>query len=141
LGAELIVRVLGDLSAYPEVPQPVEGVTYAHKIDKAEARLDFTKGSRQVHRQIRAFNPSPGAFFELGDERFKVLEANILTDGPPSYAVSFATVPGEVLDDQFAIGCGDGAIRPTVIQRAGRGPMDTLELLRGFPIPSGTLIT
>jgi methionyl-tRNA formyltransferase len=140
LGAELIVRVLGDLSAYPEVPQPVEGVTYAHKIDKAEARLDFTKGSLQVHRQIRAFNPSPGAFFELGGERFKVLEANILTDGPPNYSVSFRSKPGEVLGDQLAIGCGDGAIGPTVIQRAGRGPINTIELLRGFPIPAGTLI-
>ncbi|MDE2403272.1 MAG: methionyl-tRNA formyltransferase [Sphingomonadales bacterium] len=138
LGAELIVTVLGDLDAYAEVPQPADGVTYAKKIDKTESRIDFSAGYEQVLRQVRAFNPAPGAWFELEGERYKVLVAEPLVAGPDDCRQSFATEPGVVIGDQLAIGCGDGAIRPTVIQRAGRPPMDVLELLRGRPIPAGT---
>ena len=68
-----MVEVLGDLSAYPPVPQPDEGVTYAAKIDKAEARIDFSVGANQVQRQVRAFNPLPGAWFEFEGERIRIL--------------------------------------------------------------------
>ena len=139
MGAGLIVRVLADLAAYPEVPQRDDGVTYAKKIDKAEARLDFGAGAAQVLRQIRAFAPSPGAFFELGGERFKVLAAEtVAREGavPPDFA--YPAPAGEVLRDDLTIGCGSGAIRPTLIQRAGKPVMETSALLRGFPIPAGS---
>jgi methionyl-tRNA formyltransferase len=128
-GAALMVEVLGDLVRYARVPQPAEGVTYAAKIDKAEARLDFSHGAEQVERQIRAFNPVPGAFFETGGERVRVLAADI---------ESTAGEAGQVVDDGLLIGCGSGAIRPTRVQRAGRGVMSTEDLLRGFAIAAGT---
>ena len=139
LGAGLIVRVLSDLDAFAEVPQPAEGVTYAHKIDKAEARIDWAAGADQVLRQILAFNPAPGAFFELGGERFKVLSADRLAlDGAIPPVWEWPCEPGLVLDGQLAIGCGDGAIRPKRIQRAGKPVMDVWDLLRGLTIPAGT---
>jgi len=124
-----MVEVLGDVDRYPAVAQPEEGVTYAAKIDKAEARLDFSKAAVEVERQVRAFNPVPGAFFELGGERVRVHAAEIAHDGGP---------PGEVVDDRMTIACGEGAIRPVLVQRAGRGVMTSQELLRGFSIPAGT---
>ena len=129
LGAGLIVRVLADLAAFPEVPQPEDGVTYAKKIDKSEARLDFARPAGEVERQVRAFAPAPGAFFELAGERFKVLAAE-LAEG--------AGEAGATLDDALTIACGVGAIRVRLIQRAGKPVMESAALLRGFPIPAGT---
>lgn len=138
LGAQLMVQVLADLPAHPALPQPEVGVTYAQKVDKAEARLDFTKGWMAVDRQIRAFNPAPGAWFEYEGERIKVLVAEPMSKSPTDFSFHFHSETGTVLDNQLAIGCTDGAIRPTVVLRAGRGAMDTWEFLRGFPIPAGT---
>ncbi|MBN9143808.1 MULTISPECIES: methionyl-tRNA formyltransferase [unclassified Novosphingobium] len=129
MGARLIVQVLSDLDAYPPQAQPLEGITYAHKIDKAEARLDFTTSAKQVLRQIRAFMPAPGAFFELEGERYKVISAE-LAEG--------AGDPGVILDDALTIACGVGAIRVVQIQRAGKPAMAVADLLRGRPIPAGT---
>jgi methionyl-tRNA formyltransferase len=129
LGAGLMVQVLNDLSAYPAVAQPEDGVTYAAKIDKAETRLGFSAGAETVLRQVRAFNPVPGAWFEFDGERYKVLIAEI-TD--------VAGDPGTVLDDQLTIACAIGAIRPTLIQRAGKPAMPTADLLRGKAFPVGT---
>ena len=137
LGAELMIRVLGDLAGHPPQAQPEEGVTYASKIDKSEARIDWSLGAQQVDRQIRAFNPAPGAWFEHEGERIKVLTAHIQSASDNPGDVHFRTTPGLVLDAQLAIGCGDGAIRPDTVQRAGRGVMTVTELLRGFPIPPG----
>lgn len=128
IGADLIVRVLADLSAYPEVPQPEDGVTYASKIDKAEARLDFSQDAEQVDRQVRAFAPAPGAWFEFEGERCKVLAAE---------PVDSSAAPGTVVDDQLTIACATGAIRPTLVQRAGRPAMATADLLRGWTIAAG----
>ena len=130
-GASLMVAVLGDLAAHPAVVQPDEGVTYAHKIEKAESRLDFSQGAVDVERQVRAFAPVPGAFFELEGERYRVLAAHVVD------AAGFA---GVMLDDVLTIGCGSGAIRPTMIQRAGRPAMDTDSLLRGRAIAAGTVL-
>ena len=130
-GADLMVEVLADLAAYPPVVQPEEGVTYAHKIDKAESRLDFTRDAADVERQIRAFAPAPGAFFELEGERYRVLAANV-ADGQGA--------PGTTLDDGLTIACAHGAIVPAVIQRAGRPAMDTASLLRGRAIPAATVL-
>ena len=128
-GAQLMVEVLADLPAYPPEPQPVDGVTYAAKIGKAESRIDFSRPAIEVERQIRAFNPAPGAWVALGEERIKILVADIeLQSG----------AAGTVLDDQFLIACGSGSIRPTLVQRAGKGAMATMEMLRGFAIATGT---
>jgi methionyl-tRNA formyltransferase len=129
IGGALMVDVLERLAELEPVPQPEDGVTYAGKIEKHEARLDFTQAAVTVERQVRAFNPAPGAFFELGGERIKVLAAEI--DG-------LAGPPGTVLDERLAIACGTGAVVPTLVQRAGRGAMTSSELLRGFSVPVGT---
>lgn len=131
LGAALMVEVLADLPAHPPVVQPEEGVTYAHKIDKAESRLDFTRDAVEVERQVRAFAPSPGAFFELEGERYRVLAAQVV-DG--------SGTPGVTLDDALTIACGANALRPTLVQRAGRPAMETAALLRGRAIPEGTVL-
>ena len=128
-GARLMIDTLRELDKHRPVVQPEDGVTYAKKIDKTEARLDFTQAAEQVERHIRAFAPTPGAFFELEGERYKVLAAD-LTDG--------AGEPGETLDDALAMACGAGAVRITRIQRAGKPAMTSADLLRGRPIPAGT---
>lgn len=138
LGAEALIEWLTNPT--PPVPQPDEGVTYAHKIDKAEARIDFTAGAVQVDRQIRAFSPVPGAFFEVRGERIRVLQATIPSLSGQDLSTTFPSQPGLVFDDQLAIGCGTGAVRPTVVQRAGRSVMDVWQFLRGFPIPKGTVL-
>jgi len=131
IGARLMVAVLADLPGHPELAQPDDGVTYASKIDKGEARLDFAQSADQVERQVRAFAHAPGAFFELESERFRVLSADVLDAGG---------FPGTVLDPELTIACGSGAIRPALIQRAGRPAMKTAELLRGRAIAPGTVL-
>ncbi|WP_404369629.1 methionyl-tRNA formyltransferase [Sphingomonas sp. MMS24-J45] len=129
MGARLMVQVLADFEGFPPVVQPEEGVTYAAKIDKSEARLDFSQDAEAVERQVRAFNPVPGAFFEVAGERVKILAAEL---------VPFSGTAGTIIDPILTIACATGAIRPTLLQRAGRGVMTAAELLRGFPIPAGT---
>lgn len=129
MGAAMMVRVLSDPDGYPPVPQPEQGVTYAHKIDKAESRIDWTQSAEVVERQVRAFNPAPGAFFEYEGERFMVHAAEVEDE---------TGLPATVLDDQLTIACSVGAIRPTSIQRAGKAAMTVPELLRGFAVPIGT---
>ena len=130
-GAELMVEVLDDLDGQPPVPQPEDGVTYAAKIDKAEARIDFSRDAHFIERQIRAFNPAPGAFFAYRGERFRVHAAHI------EHA---SGTPGELLDDSLLIACGRDAIRPALIQRAGKAAMSAGELLRGFEMAEGTRV-
>ena len=130
LGATALVDWLADPTA-PE-PQPDDGATYASKIDKAEARIDWSGSAEQVERQVRAFNPVPGAWFEVNGERIKLLAAAVGNDA--------SRVAGEVLDDCLNIACGSGFVRALKVQRAGRGPMSAGELLRGFAIPKGTIL-
>jgi methionyl-tRNA formyltransferase len=130
LGAEALLEWLGKPT--PPLPQPDNGVTYASKIDKAEARIDWSKSAGEIERQVRAFAPGPGAWFEASGERVKLLEADCGTDASGK--------PGEVLDDCLCIACGSGYIRPLKVQRAGRGVMTPGELVRGFPIPKGTIL-
>ncbi|HEY0413739.1 MAG TPA: methionyl-tRNA formyltransferase [Allosphingosinicella sp.] len=129
IGAALMAQVLEKLPALGATPQPDDGATYAPKIGKQEARLDFTRPAAEVERQVRAFNPLPGAFFEHAGERIKIHSAEVAAE---------AGEPGTVIDHALAIACADGAIVPTLVQRSGRGPMTPAELLRGFPIPPGT---
>lgn len=135
-GAELIVRALAALEngTFVPVPQPDEGVTYAAKIDKKEAEIDFARPAAEVHNHIRGLSPFPGAWFETAPpggkpERIKVLRST-LGDGRGQ--------PGEVLDDRLTIACGEGAVRLVEIQRAGKRAMTSEEFLRGFTLPRGT---
>jgi methionyl-tRNA formyltransferase len=132
IGAALMVEVLQKLYRAGRVPQHDDRATYAPKIEKREARLDFTQPAVQVERQIRAFNPAPGAFFEYEGERIKILAAEISEENGTA---------GLVLDHGLKIACSDGSIVPSMVQRAGRGPMMPAELLRGFVIPAGARLT
>ena len=131
LGAALLVKVLADPGSNTPEPQP-EGATYAAKIDKTESRIDFARDAVAVERQVRAFAPAPGAWFEYAGERVRILAADV---------VAGTGAPGDVIDDRLTIACADGAIRPVRVQRAGRGVMTPDELLRGFAIPAGTRLT
>ncbi len=124
MGADLICDVL-DRLPLPAVPQPQEGVTYAAKIDKAEARIDWTLPAEQVDRQIRGLSPFPGAWCMIGDERVKLLASTVVPGQGD---------PGTVLPD-FTIVCGSGAVRITLAQRAGKRPMTPADLLRGWALP------
>ncbi|MFN3749055.1 MAG: methionyl-tRNA formyltransferase [Sphingorhabdus sp.] len=132
LGAGLMVEVLADMGGYPPVAQPEDGVTYARKIEKSEARLDFNQSADAVEQQVRAFNPVPGAFFEFQGERYRVLAADI-TEATGKI--------GTVVDDQLTIACATGAIRPALIQRAGKPAMPLADFLRGNRIPAGTILS
>ena len=137
MGAQLMVAVLADLDGHPPVAQPDEGVTYAAKISKDEARIDWNLSAVQIERTVRAFNPVPGAWFEMGGERFKLLSAEVV---PPD-AAPVGVAPGTVLDDALTIACNPGAIRPVLVQRAGRGAMSVADLLRGFDVAAGTRLS
>ncbi|GAA4007175.1 methionyl-tRNA formyltransferase [Sphingomonas humi] len=128
MGARLMIEELASPSS-PRI-QPEEGVTLAPKITKAEARIDWTRAAAFTERQVRAFAPAPGAWFEASGERIKLL-ASELVEG-------VAAPPGTVIADDLTIACGTGAIRATLVQRAGGRAMPTAQLLRGFPMPQGT---
>jgi methionyl-tRNA formyltransferase len=132
--ANLGATALVDWLTGPTVPepQPDDGATYARKIDKAEARIDWSRNAEEIEREVRAFNPVPGAWFEVGHERIKLLEAAAGDDA--------SGAPGEIIDDCLSIACGSGYIRALKVQRAGRGALTPGELLRGFAIPKGTIL-
>lgn len=132
LGAGRMLRVLERPDRWAPVSQPAEGVTYAAKIMKTEARLDFALDAAQVERTVRAFSPAPGAFFEVLGERLKILAGD---------TVALSGDPGTVLDDRLTIACGTGAIRPLIVQRQGKAAMETGALLRGWTIPPGTRVS
>jgi methionyl-tRNA formyltransferase len=132
IGAAMMAEVLADLPRFEPTPQPDEGVTYASKISKEEARIDWARPATEVARHIQGLAPFPGAWFEANAERIKVLAAEPAAFNPG--------VAGLVLDDRLLIQCGNGAIRPTLVQRAGKGAMTTDELLRSFAIPKGSIL-
>ena len=125
LGARLIVETLERLPL-PAVPQPAEGVTYATKIDKAEARVDWARPAVEVDRLIRGLSPFPGAWTEVNGERVKLLRSRLATG---------QGVPGQVLGG-FKIACGSGAVEITEAQREGKRPMPAAEVLRGLILPA-----
>ncbi len=129
-GAVLMRDTLAKLerNEVTETPQAATGVTYAHKITPAEARIDWTKPARDVDFMIRGLSPAPGAWFELDGVRVKALLSRL---GQGTGA------PGEALDDNLLIACGDGAVRLLTVQREGRGPLAAEIFLRGQPVPSG----
>ena len=129
MGARLIGEALERIDSLTPEVQPDEGVTYASKIDKAEARIDWTRPAEEVDRQIRGLSPFPGAWCEIDDSRVKLL-ASRLAEG--------AGAPGKVLDDALGVACGQGAVRLLRLQRAGKGAQDAEDFLRGNKVPAGT---
>jgi methionyl-tRNA formyltransferase len=134
LGADLMARAMSALSLGQtrETPQSGDGVTYAKKILKEEARIDWAKPAREVDCLIRGLSPFPGTWCEVKGERLKILY------GEP---VSGKGAPGEILDDALTVACGDGALKLQRLQRAGKSVMTTEELLRGFALPKGTKLS
>ena len=128
MGAKLIVSALDQLPDLRAELQPELGVTYASKIDKAEARIDWSRPATEVDRQIRGLSPFPGAWSEMGGQRVKLL-ASKLAEGQGR--------PGEVLDENLTIACGSGAVELLRLQRAGKGAQDRDIFLRGFPMTPG----
>ncbi|WP_084350441.1 methionyl-tRNA formyltransferase [Primorskyibacter flagellatus] len=128
IGAEAIVEALDVLPSLTPHAQSDEGVTYAAKIDKAEAAVDWTRAAVEVSRQIRGLSPFPGAWTLADGARIKLLGAALAPGSGP---------PGTVLDDAFTVACGTGAVRITRAQRAGKGAQDAETFLRGNPIPKG----
>ncbi|MFT7596192.1 MAG: methionyl-tRNA formyltransferase [Paracoccaceae bacterium] len=133
IGAVLIVQALGQLDDLLPETQPEDGVTYAAKIDKAEARIDWARPAIEIDRQIRALSPFPGAWTEIDGQRVKLLGARL---------ASGQGAPGMVLDDALTLACGqgagEGAVQLTRLQRAGKGAQDSETFLRGYPVGKGT---
>lgn len=137
-GASLMVRALAALErgSLGHVTQSAEGVTYAEKISKSESKIDFSLPAKQVHNHIRGLSPFPGAWFELKREdkakRVKVLRSELVAENS-----STDQAPGETLDDQLLIACGEGSVRLIELQRAGKRAMSTDEFQRGFKLGKG----
>jgi len=131
LGGAAIVEALARIDELPRRPQPESGASYAKKLRRDEGPLDWRLSAAQLERQVRAFEPWPGAWFALGSERIRVLAASVEAGSAP---------PGTVLDGHLAIACGIGVLRPSRLQRAGRTAMETAAFLRGVAIPPGTVL-
>ena len=134
LGADLMVRSLGALERGGVTPQPQseDGVTYAKKISKEEARIDWSRPAREIDAHIRGLAPFPGAWTQANGERLKILYADPV-DGNGK--------PGVLLDDALTVACGDGALKLVKVQRAGKSAMTAAELLKGFALPRGSQLT
>jgi len=128
MGANLIVQALDELPGLTAVVQAEEGVTYAAKINKAEAKIDWSKPATEVDRLIRGLSPFPGAWFGVDGQRVKVLNSALAKGQGQA---------GTVLDDALTIACGDGAVQLRRLQRAGKGAMEATDFLRGMPLPKG----
>lgn len=140
-GAALILPALDRLDAgtLTAIPQPEDGVTYAAKIDKAEARIDWTRPASEVARHINGLSPFPGAWFDLNGQRIKVVQAGVTEKGTPTG--TGAAAPGTTGDDTLSVVCGDGAmVTLLVLQRSGKGAMPAIDFLRGTPVPKGTIL-
>ena len=136
MGARLIVAALDGVAsgALMPTPQPTEGVTYANKIDKTETHIDWTRSAAAVSAQVRAFHPL--AWFDLDGLRVRVLQ--VQAESGPGAGEG---VVGVTLDDKMLVACGEGAVRLTRVQPAGKGAMDAAAFLNGHQIPLGTKLT
>lgn len=131
LGSRLIVEVLENPSVHGTI-QPIDGVTYAKKIEKSEAHIDFSKSALEVRNHIHGLSPFPGAWCMANGARVKILQCQLVErDGDA----------GEMLDDELTVACGMGALRFTSLQREGKGVMDAATFLRGFPLPEATRLS
>lgn len=130
LGASALLDWLSNPTA--PISQPEEGMTYAAKVEKSEARIDWTKDSDVISRQVRAFAPAPGAWFEFNGERIKLLDAESVDGSGPA---------GTVIGLPLVIACGEDAIHCRIVQRPGKRAMPVEDMLRGFSIPLGTSLS
>jgi len=138
LGSETLLQALAELTAgtltrADAVPQNEQGMSYAAKIDKSEAAIDWTQSAQQIYNQVRGLSPFPGAWFSHQNTRIKLLEAELDT--------SLEAPAGTVINDDGWIACGTGAIRPVTLQRAGKTPMNFTEFRRGMALPAGTVLS
>ncbi|MGR3614909.1 MAG: methionyl-tRNA formyltransferase [Paracoccaceae bacterium] len=131
MGAQMIVDALQNLPELTPQVQPEGGVTYASKIDKAEAKVDWSRSAVEIDHQIRGLSPFPGAWTEIEGQRVKLLASCVVNRGGPA---------GEVLDDELTVACANGAVSLRRLQRAGKGAQDREIFLRGFPVPAGTVL-
>ncbi|MGR3501753.1 methionyl-tRNA formyltransferase [Pseudaestuariivita sp.] len=129
LGASAIVDALAQLETLTPQPQPEDGVTYAAKIDKAEAMINWAEDAHTVDRQIRGLSPAPGAWTLIHGERVKLLRSELARGSGTA---------GQTLDDVLTIACGKGAVRLSEVQRPGKKPVPATEALRGWQVPAGT---
>ena len=133
LGARLMVAALDGLASgrLAGRPQPTGGATYAPKVKPDEGRLDWRRPAAELERRVRALVPRPGAWFEHGGRRIKVLGAQVADRRT-------GASPGTLLDRRFTVACGAGALRLARVQRAGKAPIDGAAFLRGYPLAVGT---
>lgn len=125
LGAQAVLDVLADLDEYPPIGQPSAGMSYAEKIDKSEARINWTRSAMDIDRQIRALSPFPGAWCMLQGERVKILASEL---------ASGEGMPGTILDSNLRISCGRGAVKVLRLQLAGKKPQDAEAFVRSFGV-------
>jgi methionyl-tRNA formyltransferase len=132
-GAALIVEALPGIAAgtLAAVAQAADGITYAHKVEKEEGRIDWTRAAAEIDRQVRALGQVPGCWCEHGGERIKLLEV---------LPVAGRGAPGTVLDDALTVACGEGALRLVRLQRPGKGPVDARAFLNGYRLPPGSVL-
>ena len=133
MGADLIVPALDGVAAgtLAAEPQPEAGVTYAAKLTREEGALDFREDATVIDRKLRALNPWPGVWFEYQGDRIKLLAARV----EPGHGA-----PGTILDQDLAIACGSGVLRPTLLQRPGRAPVERRAFLNGTKIDPGVIL-
>ena len=130
-GARLLIQALASLDTLTATPQSEDGITYANKIDKAEARIDWLRSADDLRAHIMGLSPFPGAWCETDKDRIKILRATV---------EEASGAPGTVLDDNGLIACGNGALRLQRVQRAGKPAMDFTDFMRGFPLNAGTTL-
>ncbi len=131
MGAKLIVQALDLLPDLTPEKQDEAGVTYAAKINKAEAKIDWSKPAKEVDQMIRGLSPFPGAWFEVDGQRVKILDSAVVEGRGPA---------GTVLDDALCVACQTGAVQLLRLQRAGKGAMAATDFMRGLPLPKGKLL-
>jgi methionyl-tRNA formyltransferase len=124
----LLLDVLKNIDSITPQPQSAEGITYARKIEKSEARIDWNKSAEEIDRLVRGLNPFPGAYFEVNGERVKVWQAEVVV------GVWSLECSGKILDDTLLIRCGGNALRLLKLQREGKKAVSAEEFLRGFPL-------
>jgi methionyl-tRNA formyltransferase len=129
LGGELVLQVINNLQDYPPIKQSEHDITYANKLSKNEAEINWVNDANTIYNHIRGMSPWPVAYFIYKGEKIKIYSCEIIEQ---------QGMPGTVIDDKLTIACGNNSIRPLKIQRAGRNVITTQELLRGYKIPQGT---
>jgi methionyl-tRNA formyltransferase len=133
LGAQTLMQTLETIEHRTPTPQPEHGITYAKKIDKEEARIDWSQSAIEIERKIRGLAPFPGAWTIVNGARLKILEAQIIS--------GVTAQSGTTTDTLMTIACGDGnGLRPMIVQQAGKSPMPTMEFLRGYPVVGSTVL-